>query len=109
PLKTKIHHLATNKQKSYCTTVIFEPMFESMGVDLNDDANKIPIEGHSGRHPNAYHRWAWLRLKGEVKIIDDSGAEGEAKASMFRKALAKLGQLLLDNDEGMLDLLQHKK
>jgi RHS repeat-associated protein len=52
---SQMHHFATNKNKTF--TPKFEEIAEKFGLDLDDAWNKLPVPGHSGRHPNDYHTW----------------------------------------------------
>ena len=49
------HHIISNKNKTY--TPLFEKILEPFNLDLNDPWNIIPLQDHSGRHTNAYHKY----------------------------------------------------
>lgn len=59
----RIRHLTTNKSIKSSYTSIFQRIFAAAGLDLNDPANIVSVEGHKGRHPKAYHDWVLNQLK----------------------------------------------
>ena len=59
-LKSEIHHIATNKTKTYRT--LFEKIFEKAFITLESDYNKMRIIGHKGAHGVGYHEIILDRL-----------------------------------------------
>ena len=57
---TEKHHAASNKNKTY--TPQFKEIFDRYNMSLNAEENIIPLEGHSGRHTNAYHNFILMSL-----------------------------------------------
>ncbi|HRI67499.1 MAG TPA: AHH domain-containing protein, partial [Polyangium sp.] len=81
------HHVMTNK--NYVSTAqggpwspLFEKMAAKAGMSLTDAANKVRIPGHSGPHPEAYHREVHRRLTNVTK-----GLSGDAYTRAFRGEL----------------------
>jgi len=65
--RTQQHHLATiaNRKSSLRGgpwTPRFEELFAKGGMRLKDPENVVPIPGHKGPHPEAYHRLVHRRL-----------------------------------------------
>ncbi|EPX61951.1 putative lipoprotein [Cystobacter fuscus DSM 2262] len=70
--KTPVHHIATvENEKSPARggpwTPKLKKFFDKAGMSMEDDANKIPIPGHKGPHPEAYHQEVFTRLGRAVK------------------------------------------
>ena len=77
-----IHHIASNKHKTYSS--LFRFLFKRHGLGrfkngrerkdvLNDPKNKVAVEGHKGPHGEDYHKEIYNRLEA-------AGARGEEKA-----------------------------
>ena len=77
-----IHHIASNKHKTYSS--LFRFLFKRYGLGrfkngrerkdvLNDPKNKVAVEGHKGPHGEDYHKEIYNRLEA-------AGARGEEKA-----------------------------
>jgi hypothetical protein len=61
------HHIATicNDKSSLRGgpwTPRFRRLFAKAGMKLNDEANKLPVPGHKGPHPQQYHEIIFNRL-----------------------------------------------
>ncbi len=41
--------------------------FDKAGMSMEDRANKVPIPGHKGPHPEEYHKEVFRRLGNAVK------------------------------------------
>lgn len=73
------HHIATIcNDKSHLRggpwTPRFRRLFARAGMTLTDEANRVPILGHKGPHPEAYHRMVYRRLDeamGRCRSIED--------------------------------------
>ena len=50
-----------------------DELFKKGGLNFEDEANKLGLEGHLGRHPDTYHEWIYERLQRAIK-----GINGEA-------------------------------
>jgi hypothetical protein len=90
-----LHHLATDKNRVSTLrggpwTPRFEALFKKAGLTLDDAANKVNIPGHSGPHPEAYHREVYDRL-----VRATRGLGGEP----YKKAL--LNELMAIRDEAL--------
>ena len=60
-MKSEVHHIATvENEKSTARggpwTQRFKDIFDKAGLSMEDQANKVALEGHKGPHPQAYHR-----------------------------------------------------
>ncbi|MAT43334.1 MAG: hypothetical protein CL609_13420 [Anaerolineaceae bacterium] len=65
PRKGEEHHFISNKGDYW--PKVFREITDKYKLDLNGDWNKRFLEGHNGRHTNAYHRWVLEKLK-EIDI-----------------------------------------
>jgi len=90
------HHIATNKHNSYWTPR-FEKLFSKGGLSFEDESNKLMLEGHLGRHTNAYHQWVYDKLEAAITDMTD---EAEIAAAL-RAALRAIAEQL-KTDPGLL-------
>ncbi len=66
------HHIAT-VENSKATwnggpwTPRFKELFGKGGLSMEDMTNKVPLQGHKGPHPEAYHREVFSRLEGATQ------------------------------------------
>jgi RHS repeat-associated protein len=89
--KSPVHHICTNKN---CISIAsggpwtprFEAMFDKAGMKLDDALNMIPVPGHKGPHPEAYHQAVYDRLARAT-----SGKVGDAYRSALQGELQKIG------------------
>ncbi len=70
--RTRDHHLATNKNSVSTArggpwTPRFKRIFKKAGMELKDPENIVPVEGHSGPHPQRYHELVSERLNGATE------------------------------------------
>jgi hypothetical protein len=84
------HHIATNANSISSVrggpwTPRFEGIFASAGMTLQHPANRVPLPGHIGPHPEAYHRTIYERLRRAT-----NGLSGRAYEEALLKELAKL-------------------
>ncbi|WP_240486619.1 AHH domain-containing protein [Hyalangium minutum] len=68
----ELHHIATIcNEKSTARggqwTPRFRKLFAKAGMTLDDPANKLPLEGHYGPHPEEYHRRIFQELDDATK------------------------------------------
>jgi hypothetical protein len=63
------HHIATNKNSTW--TPKLQELFNKGGLSLQDEINKVGLEGHLGRHPDVYHQWVYDRLLAAIKGLDN--------------------------------------
>ncbi|AKQ63650.1 putative lipoprotein [Myxococcus hansupus] len=80
------HHLATNKNSVSSArggpwTPRFRRIFKKAGMELKDPENIVPVKGHKGPHPQAYHDRVYERLNGAT--------ENCRKVEECREALTK--------------------
>ncbi|MFY1828199.1 AHH domain-containing protein [Myxococcus fulvus] len=66
--RTEKHHLATNKNSKSAArggpwTPRFRDIFKKAGMELKDPENIVPVQGHKGPHPEAYHMAVHERLR----------------------------------------------
>ncbi len=67
-----IHHIATVRNSESTArggpwTPKLKKYFDRAGMSMEDDANKIPVPGHKGPHPEEYHQEVFKRLGDAVK------------------------------------------
>ena len=70
--KTEKHHIASNKNQKY--TPQFKEITDRYNMSLNAKENIISLEGHSGRHTNAYHNFVLISLR-ELDAIADQNCQ----------------------------------
>jgi RHS repeat-associated protein len=93
---SQIHHIASNKAIKSGFTAKFEKIFARAGMTLEDDANKIAVPGHAGRHAVEYHEYVLKRVTAATE-----GKSGTAAAVSLTDVLKELGREILENP-GML-------
>jgi hypothetical protein len=67
-----IHHIATvengkSPARGGPWTPKLKEFFDKAGMSMEDPANKVPVPGHKGPHPEAYHQEVFTRLGRAVK------------------------------------------
>ncbi|MFP2930691.1 AHH domain-containing protein [Pyxidicoccus sp. 3LG] len=87
------HHIATNKwwkstEDEGPWSPRFQRIFDKAGMRLNDRANLVPVKGHKGPHPVAYHRIIFRRLTAATRTCRTMVQCREA----LTVELGKLGQ-----------------
>ncbi len=87
------HHIATvcndkDASRGGPWTPRFRKIFAKAGMSLEDPANKMPLEGHYGPHPERYHRIIFDELT-EATETCRSVAECRVKLTEALKGLAK--------------------
>jgi hypothetical protein len=91
------HHIATVKNLTSSArggpwTPRFAEVFDRAGMSMEDAANRVPVPGHKGPHPQAYHEHVFERLNGATR-----GLSGVPAESALRGELAGLrSQILLE-------------
>ena len=90
-----IHHICTDKNEvSEASggpwTPLYERYFNRAGMDLEDPANKVRIQGHKGPHPREYHQDVLDRL--DKAMLGCRGA-AQCRASLVGE-LAKIAREL---------------
>jgi hypothetical protein len=93
-IRGQIHHIATNKALKSGFTAEFEKIFKRAGMNLQDEANKVFLTGHAGRHSAEYHRYVLERLRQATDGLEGSQAQGA-----LRVTLDELRQELLRNPD----------
>jgi RHS repeat-associated protein len=73
--KSQVHHFATNCNKKY--TPEMKEIAKKYNLGLNEEWNKAPIPGHSGRHAKDYHQWVLANMR---KISSSAQNADEFKA-----------------------------
>ncbi|CAG2149643.1 hemagglutinin repeat-containing protein [Cupriavidus numazuensis] len=91
-LAEQLHHVCTDKNCVSAAnggpwTPEFEKLFDGAGMSLQDQANKVMVEGHKGPHPQEYHEAVYERLDGAVQGIRRGTPEYE---NALRSALEKI-------------------
>ncbi len=92
--KAQNHHIATGKAIVSGYTKQFTEILEKAGMSLQDPANRILLEGHSGRHAEQYRNYILQRLKGGTK-----GLSGEKYRKALETTLGELKDELLKNPD----------
>jgi hypothetical protein len=67
-----VHHIATVRNSESTArggpwTPKLKKYFDRAGMSMEDDANKLPVPGHKGPHPEEYHQEVFKRLGDAVK------------------------------------------
>ncbi|MGZ3461761.1 MAG: AHH domain-containing protein, partial [Archangium sp.] len=70
--KAPVHHIATVRNTESSArggpwTPQLKEFFDKADMSMEDDANKVPIPGHKGPHPEDYHKEVFRRLGDAVK------------------------------------------
>ena len=88
--RAPLHHLMTNK--NWVSTLRggpwsprFADLAKKAGMTLDDVANKVPVPGHRGPHPEAYHQAIFDRLTSTTRGLSD-----KAYSTAFREELRKV-------------------
>jgi len=92
--KGQTHHIATNKAIKSGYTKELEKIFNKGGMSLEDEANKVFLEGHAGRHSDKYHRHVKERLEEATE-----GLSGDAYKEALQQELKTLKAELLRNPD----------
>ncbi|WP_309892683.1 AHH domain-containing protein [Archangium sp.] len=104
--KEPIHHIATveNTKSPFSGrpwTPKLKEFFDKAGMSMEHPANKIPVLGHRGPHPKAYHQEVFRRLGDAVKRCETSAQcrealirELELLAEQIQKAGSRLNKLV---------------
>jgi hypothetical protein len=85
-IKPSAYHILTNKNKTW--TPLFEKVTKQFGLDLRGDWNIIDI-AQKGRHPKAYHDWAYKRLLG---ISDEAAGDTGKFLDLFGQQIKTVVQ-----------------
>ncbi|MGZ3460872.1 MAG: AHH domain-containing protein, partial [Archangium sp.] len=81
--KAPIHHIATVRNNESSArggpwTPRLKEFFDKAGMSMEDDANKVPIPGHKGPHPEEYHQEVFKRLGESVEDCETTAQCREA-------------------------------
>jgi hypothetical protein len=88
----ELHHIASNKAINSGFTKEYQEIFNKAGMRLDDAANKIFLEGHSGGHTIKYKQYVLDYLKGSTE-----GLSGDAYKKALQGSLDDLGKQLKKN------------
>lgn len=88
----QVHHICTDKNcvdasKGGPWTPKFQQLFDGAGMSLQDEANKVFVEGHKGPHPQEYHETVSRRLGEAVEGIPKNT---DAYQNALRSELEKI-------------------
>ncbi len=86
--RTEQHHLFSNKHKTY--TPQYEKIADRYNYSLDHSSNTVSLEGHKGRHTNAYHDFMIFGLN-ELDAI----AAGDS--ATFVEGMYHLGKFVENN------------
>lgn len=90
--KGELHHIASDKSLISGFTAKYEKIFKNAGMNLQDDANLIFLEGHSGAHTKVYKQYILNYIINATK-----GLKGDAAKEALTKALTDLKDQLIKN------------
>ncbi len=101
------HHIATveNKKATWNGgpwTPRFKELFDKGGLSMEDAANKVPLPGHKGPHPEAYHAEVYRRLD---RVTKHCGTNKPQCREALVEELDKIQRELKDKDSGLRKLL----
>ncbi|MGE5661901.1 MAG: RHS repeat-associated core domain-containing protein, partial [Ignavibacteriales bacterium] len=86
----EIHHIASDKSIKSGFTEAYKKIFDKAGMSLQDDANKIFLEGHSGAHTKAYKQYVLDYITQATE-----GLSGQtAKDALIRALKDLMGQMI---------------
>jgi hypothetical protein len=90
-----VHHIATVRNSESTArggpwTPRLKKFFDKAGMSMEDDANKLPVPGHKGPHPEEYHLEVYERLEKAVRRCQTTAQCREA----LTRELAKLAEQL---------------
>jgi hypothetical protein len=93
--KEPIHHIATveNTKSPFSGgpwTPQFKKLFDKAGMSMEHPANKVPVSGHRGPHPRAYHQEVFERLEDAVKRCESTAQCHEALTRELHKLATEL-------------------
>jgi len=82
----QLHHIATDKNwisdsSGGPWSPVFEEYFEGAGLELNDPANLVEVEGHVGPHPRAYHEEV-LRTQARRPVRSHTGRQWSGRCAI---------------------------
>jgi hypothetical protein len=106
PKKLEVHHIATvENSKSTARggpwTQRFKKIFDKAGMSMEDPANKVPVVGHKGPHPEEYHQI----VHDELYRATESCPDKQACARALKQALQKLAEEILTQGSRLNRLL----
>ena len=104
--KPDVHHIATvENEKSTLRggpwTQRFKKIFDKAGMSMEDRANKIPVVGHKGPHPEEYHQI----VHDELYRATEGCPDKQACARALKQALQKLAEEILTQGSRLNRLL----
>lgn len=107
--KPETHHIATvENEKSTARggpwTQRFRKLFDKAGVSMEDPANKVPVVGHKGPHPEEYHQI----VHDELYLATESCPDTQACARALRQALQRLAEAILTEGSRLNKLLTQR-
>ena len=88
------HHIASNKAIKSGFTEAYERIFKKAGMSLEDDANKMRLEGHSGAHTKVYKQYVLEALQEATEGLQENT---KAFEDAVIKSLGELKSELLNN------------
>ncbi|MFY0569503.1 AHH domain-containing protein [Archangium lansingense] len=104
--KPDVHHIATvENEKSTLRggpwTKRFKPIFDKARMSMEEQANKVAIEGHKGPHPQAYHAEVYARLDQATATCQNTQ---QCRAALVDE-LRRLARELIDKNSNIYKLL----
>ena len=104
--KPEVHHIATvENEKSTLRggpwTQRFKKIFDKAVMSMEDPANKVPVVGHKGPHPEEYHQI----VHDELYRATESCPDKQACARALKQALQKLAEEILTQGSRLNRLL----
>lgn len=90
--KGELHHIASDKSIVSGFTAQYEKIFKNAGMSLQDDANLIFLENHSGAHTKVYKQYVLDYIETATK-----GLKGYKAKVALTAALENLKKQLIEN------------
>ncbi len=91
-VKGEIHHIASDKAIKSGYIEQFENIFNNAGMTLDDDANKVFLENHSGGHTVKYKEYVLDKLDNATR-----GLSGDDANKALKQVLIDLKTELINN------------
>ena len=85
---TEQHHLLSDKSKAY--TPQYKEVADRYNYSLDHSSNIVPLEGHKGRHTNAYHDFM-------IFSLNELDAKAAGDPVTFVEGMYIIGQFVKDN------------
>jgi hypothetical protein len=91
-----MHHIATVFEGEGKWASKFKDIFDRAGYSLEDDINKVMVEGHFGPHDEWYHQMIFDKLDQATANLSGSACRSafEAKMMTLRSQVTDINHIL---------------